>query len=35
MSGIELGHTTSAAEQIAAWDPTARVVKAFNSASVR
>jgi NADPH-dependent F420 reductase len=35
MSGIELGHHTSAAEQIAAWAPTARVVKAFNSASVR
>jgi NADPH-dependent F420 reductase len=35
LSGIELGHTTSAAEQIAAWAPSARVVKAFNSASVR
>jgi NADPH-dependent F420 reductase len=34
-SGIELGHTTSAAEQIATWAPSARVVKAFNSASVR
>jgi NADPH-dependent F420 reductase len=35
LSGIELGHTTSAAEQIAAWSPAARVVKAFNTASVR
>jgi 8-hydroxy-5-deazaflavin:NADPH oxidoreductase len=35
LSGIELGHSTSAAEQIAAWAPTARVVKAFNTASVR
>jgi NADPH-dependent F420 reductase len=35
LSGIELGHTTSAAEQIAAWAPSARVVKAFNTASVR
>jgi NADPH-dependent F420 reductase len=34
-SGIELGHTTSAAEQVAAWAPTARVVKAFNSASTK
>jgi hypothetical protein len=34
-SGIELGHTTSAAEQIADWAPTARVVKAFNSASTK
>jgi len=34
-SGIELGHSTSAAEEIARWAPTARVVKAFNSASVR
>jgi NADPH-dependent F420 reductase len=35
LSGIELGHSTSAAEQIAAWAPSARVVKAFNTASVR
>lgn len=35
MSGIELGHTTSAAEQIAAANPTAKVVKAFNSASTK
>jgi NADPH-dependent F420 reductase len=35
LSGIELGHTTSAAEQIASWAPSARVVKAFNSASVK
>lgn len=34
-SGIELGHTTSAAEQIAAWAPSARVVKAFNTASIK
>lgn len=34
-SGIELGHVTSAAEQIAAWAPGARVVKAFNTASVK
>ena len=34
-SGIELGHTTSAAEEIAGWAPTARVVKAFNSASTK
>jgi predicted dinucleotide-binding enzyme len=31
LSGLEFGHTTSAAEQIAAWCPGARVVKAFNS----
>jgi NADPH-dependent F420 reductase len=35
LSGIELGHSTSAAEQIASWAPSARVVKAFNTASVR
>ena len=35
LSGIELGHSTSAAEQIAAWTPSARVVKAFNTASVK
>ena len=34
-SGIELGHSTSAAEEIARWTPSARVVKAFNSASVK
>jgi 8-hydroxy-5-deazaflavin:NADPH oxidoreductase len=34
-SGIELGHSTSAAEQIAAWVPQARVVKAFNTASTK
>ena len=35
LSGIELGYTTSAAEQIAAWAPSARVVKAFNTASTK
>jgi predicted dinucleotide-binding enzyme len=35
LSGIELGHSTSAAEQLAAAAPSARIVKAFNSASVR
>src|SRR5947199_6735279 len=35
MSGIELGHVISAAEQIAAWAPGAKVVKAFNTASVK
>ena len=35
LSGIELGHSTSAAEQLAAAAPTARIVKAFNSASVK
>ncbi len=30
MKDLEFGHTTSAAEQIAEWHPTARVVKAFN-----
>jgi NADPH-dependent F420 reductase len=33
--GIEVGHTTSAAEQIAAWSPGSRVVKAFNTASTK
>ena len=31
MSGLVLGHTTSAAEQVAAWTPGAKVVKAFNT----
>lgn len=31
LSGLELGNTTSAAEQIAAWAPGAKVVKAFNT----
>ena len=35
LSGIELGYSTSAAEQIAAWAPSARVVKAFNTASTK
>src|SRR5436190_13434185 len=35
MSGIELGHIISAGEQIAAWVPGAKVVKAFNTASVK
>ena len=34
-SDIELGHSISAAEEIARWAPGARVVKAFNSASTR
>ena len=33
LQGLTLGHTTSAAEQIAHWFPTARVVKAFNTLS--
>jgi len=32
-SGLDLGDATSAAEQIASWAPTARVVKAFNTVS--
>lgn len=32
LSGLELGHTTSAAEQIAQWAPRAKVFKAFNQA---
>jgi hypothetical protein len=31
LSGLELGTTTSAAEQVASWHPRARVVKAFNT----
>jgi hypothetical protein len=31
LSGLQLGTTTSAAEQVAAWAPRARVVKCFNS----
>jgi len=31
LSGLEVGTTTSAAEQIAGWSPGARVVKAFNT----
>lgn len=33
LQGLTVGHTTSAAEQIAEWFPTARVVKAFNTLS--
>ena len=33
MKGLQLGFDTSAAEQIAAWVPSARVVKAFNTVS--
>jgi hypothetical protein len=33
MTGLELGHTISAAEQIADWAPGAYVVKAFNNVS--
>ena len=31
MSGLEIGHTTSAAEQVANWAKGARVVKVFNT----
>ncbi len=31
LSGLALGHTTSAGEQVARWAPGARVVKAFNT----
>ncbi len=31
LSGLAIGHTTSAAEEIARWTPQARVVKAFNT----
>jgi len=33
LTGLELGYTTSAAEQLAAWFPKTRVVKAFNALS--
>ncbi len=33
LKGLQFGFTTSAAEQIAAWAPSARVVKAFNTLS--
>jgi predicted dinucleotide-binding enzyme len=35
LSGIELGHVISAGEQIAMWAPGAKIVKAFNTASVK
>lgn len=35
LSGIELGHIISAGEQIALWAQGAKVVKAFNTASVK
>lgn len=31
LSGLEVGHTTSGSEQVAAWAPGARVVKIFNT----
>ncbi len=31
LSGLALGHTTSAAEEVARWAPGARVIKAFNT----
>jgi 8-hydroxy-5-deazaflavin:NADPH oxidoreductase len=31
LSGLVIGHTTSAGEQVAAWVPGAKVVKAFNT----
>ncbi len=31
LSGLALGHSTSAAEEVAGWAPGARVVKAFNT----
>ena len=33
LKGLQLGFNTSAAEQIASWAPTARVIKAFNTIS--
>jgi hypothetical protein len=35
LSGLELGHTTSTGEQVAAWAPGARVVKIFNQGEGR
>jgi 8-hydroxy-5-deazaflavin:NADPH oxidoreductase len=32
-TGLDVGHTTSAAERIAEWAPGARIVKAFNNVS--
>jgi 8-hydroxy-5-deazaflavin:NADPH oxidoreductase len=33
LSGLAIGHTTSAAEQVASWAKGARVVKCFNTTS--
>lgn len=35
LSGLALGHTTSAAEEVARWAQGARVVKAFNTTGVK
>ncbi len=35
LSGLEIGHTTSAAEQVANWAPAARVVKVFNTTGAK